>query len=138
MYEALELGSIPLIEKRRFSPYFEHVLGDHPLPSFERWTDATRFVDRYSREPAALDVLQRECLEWWATYKLQLTDWLREFIAGSLQGREQEVPFYTALPHAIWQMSELTRQHSFAALRRRAVRQLRRVVSERRFRSSST
>ena len=63
MYEALELGSIPLIETRRAYPYFEHVLGRHPLPSFERWSDATAFVERYARDPAALDALQRSCLD---------------------------------------------------------------------------
>ena len=136
MYEALELGSIPLIETRRAYPYFEHVLGRHPLPSFERWSDATAFVERYARDPAALDALQRSCLDWWADFKVGLSGRVRDFIASAPQDRQGEAAFHTALPHPIWQVAELVHQHSFAALRRRAVRQLRRVLFEQRFRSS--
>ena len=136
MYEALELGSIPLIETRRAYPYFEHLLGSHPLPSFHRWSDATAFVERYARDPAALDGLQQSCLAWWVDFKVGLSRRVREFIASAPQGRQEEAAFRTALPHPIWQVSELARQHSLAALRRRAVRQLRRIVFEQRFRSS--
>lgn len=136
MYEALELGSIPLIETRRAYPYFEYVLGSHPLPSFERWSDATAFVERYARDPAALDALQRSCLGWWADFKVGLSGRVRDFIASAPQDRQGEAAFHTALPHPIWQVAELAHQHSFAALRRRAVRQLRRVLFEQRFRSS--
>ncbi len=79
MYEALELGAIPLIE-RRGSPYFEHVLGSHPLPSFRRWSDATAFVERYAGDGAGLDALQRSCLEWWTEFKVGLSQRVRGFV----------------------------------------------------------
>ena len=112
MYEALELGSIPLIETRRAYPYFEHLLGSHPLPSFKRWSDATAFVERYARDPAELDALQRSCLDWWADFKVGLSRRVREFIASAPQDRQGEAAFHTALPHPIWQVAELARQHS--------------------------
>ena len=87
IYEALELGSIPLIETRRAYPYFEHVLGSHPLPTFERWGDATAFVERHARDPAALDALQRSCLDWWADFKVGLSRRVRDFIASAPQDR---------------------------------------------------
>ena len=136
MYEALELGSIPLIETRRTYPYFEQVLGRHPLPSFERWSDATAFVERYTHDPAGLDALQQSCVEWWTDFKVGLSRRAGEFIASTHQDCQGEAAFHSALPHPIWQFGELVHQHSFAALRRRSVRQLRRFVVEHRFRSA--
>ena len=137
IYEALELGSIPLIEIRRALPYFEHVLGSHPLPSFRRWSDATAFVERYAHDPAGLDAMQRSCLDWWAEFKVELSKRLRDFITGAPHNLPGEATFHTALPHPMWQFTELARQHSGPALRRRAVRQIRRILFEQRFRSSS-
>jgi hypothetical protein len=134
-YEALELGAIPLIEKRKSYPYFEHVLGDHPLPSFTRWTDARAFVDRLARDGAALDALQGHCLNWWADFKIQLSSRLREFLANAVEHPNREPSFCTSLPQPIWQGAELVRHHSVAALRRRVMRQLRRLAFERRFRT---
>ena len=135
IYEALELGSIPLLETRRTYPYYRHVLGDHPLPSFSRWRDAAAFVQRFIYEPAQLDALQRTCLDWWAGFKPQLSERVKAFIVGD-RPILQEAAFHTALPHPVWQIAELTHQHSLAALRRRAIRQIHRLWHERRFRSS--
>ena len=95
MYEALELGSIPLIETRRTYRYFEYVLGSHPLPSFERWGDATAFVERYARDPAELDALQRACLDWWADFKVGLSRRVRDFIVSA----PRDLPGRGRVPH---------------------------------------
>jgi hypothetical protein len=137
IYDALELGSIPIIEKRRFYPYFEHVLDEHPLPSFSRWTDAKHFVERLVRDGAALDALQTECLNWWAEFKTKLSDRLRVFVANALEHPDEESSLRISIPQPIWQIAELVRHHNIPALRRRVVRQLRRAAFEQRFRSST-
>lgn len=138
MYEALELGAIPLIETRRRYRYFEDILGSHPLPSFHRWRDATAFIERYNRDPAALDALQQSCLDWWVDFKVRLSSRSRNFIANAPQHSQGAAAFHTDLPHPIWQVAELIRHHSFGALQRRAIRQLHRLLLEQRIRSSSS
>jgi hypothetical protein len=85
-FEALELGAIPIVPRRRRADPFADHFGKHPLPSFMDWSEARGFVERLSRDSRGLDLLQDECLSWWEAEKDQLSDKLISFIAAGRRG----------------------------------------------------
>ena len=44
-YESLEMGCIPLLEKRKGLDYFTALLGPHPIPTFRSWTEARHYAE---------------------------------------------------------------------------------------------
>jgi hypothetical protein len=134
-YEALEVGSIPILEKRLFMDAHRNLHGDHPLPTFFRWKDAAEFMADLWRHPAELDALQRRCMAWWVEYKVRLTREIGEFLAG-LQDQiptpqTRYVAPYVHIPG--WAWFELARHHSPRAFMRRVQRQSRRLLASGRF-----
>lgn len=85
-YEALHLGAIPLLPRRRLSDPYRDVLGPHPLPTFEDWRSAARFAAKMLASPTDLDRLQTECLDWWEAYKPALQQRLTSFVAEGQSG----------------------------------------------------
>lgn len=85
-YEALELGTIPLLPSRRFSNAFEDVLGSHPLPMFPNWSQAAQFVREKIDNPTELDALQSLCQEWWESFQYSTSAELAEFIEDGRNG----------------------------------------------------
>lgn len=85
-YEALELGAIPILPKRKYADMYRDVLGQHPLPSFESWTSAADFARQSAQDKAGLNALQSECLSWWAGEKHKVSRQLGDFIASGLAG----------------------------------------------------
>ena len=128
VYEALEAGAIPIVERRLTLDYFHHLLGKHPLPTLGSWGEARRLIQRLTKQPQTLNELQRQCIEWWEQYKGHL----REQIALFIQDCSSQDPWLSAtsfwyrLP--FWRILELCRHHSLAAIRRRISRQLSRVI----------
>jgi hypothetical protein len=89
-YEALQLGAIPILPKRRYADAYRDVLGDHPLPDFESWAHAADYVRRFSQDKAGLDALQSECLDWWASEKEKVSRGLGDFIRAGLDGQHTD------------------------------------------------
>ncbi|HEY0794308.1 MAG TPA: hypothetical protein VGD64_00870, partial [Acidisarcina sp.] len=81
VYEALQVGAIPVLEKRRWMDAHRAVLGVHPLPTFFSWHDAAKAMAKWSREPETLDQLQQDCIDWWRDYKLRLSGEVQDFVA---------------------------------------------------------
>jgi hypothetical protein len=129
-FEALEVGAIPLLEKRWSMDVHKSLLGPHPLPTFSSWKQAADFVRQLIKQPEALDQLQAECLEWWSCYKCDLTRDVETFVERHWQkpptSEEEFVRWYGKLPG--WVFLEVLRHHSASALRRRMVRQARRLI----------
>jgi hypothetical protein len=69
LYEALEAGAIPLIERRLSMDYYLELLGDHPIPTFRSWSAAAHFCRGLLGDPANLDSLQSTIVAWWAAKK---------------------------------------------------------------------
>ena len=69
VYEALEAGSIPILEKRMTLDYFRDLLGPHPMPTFRSWDQAREMIRGMLRDASKIDALQNECIDWWASYK---------------------------------------------------------------------
>lgn len=136
IYEALECGAIPILEKRVGFDYFQHLLGDHPMPTFRSWSAAARFLAGICEDRAALDRLQSQCVEWWDRYKSQLTARIEEFLAAPA-GEEAGayIHWRRAIPGS--QAAELTRHHTVPALLRRIKVQSLRVLHEGKLRKTT-
>ena len=80
VYEALECGSIPIVEKRWTLDYFRNLLGDHPLPTVRSWPEARRMIGRMVDNPAQIDALQERCVSWWERYKREYSAQVGEFL----------------------------------------------------------
>jgi hypothetical protein len=79
VYEALECGAIPIVERRPGFDYFTYLLGKNPLPSVLNWEEAPSLVSRILKEDGGLS-LQTTCHEWWMNYKFTLASQIRSHI----------------------------------------------------------
>jgi hypothetical protein len=136
VYEALEAGSIPIVERRLTLDYYRKLLGDHPMPTVSNWREARSFIEKTIKQPEQLNAMQKECMQWWAGYKADYILKAGEFLAARGQSAEQASgPFLSAWGRSpFWQTTELARHHNFGALMKRIHTQLHRLVVERKFR----
>ena len=138
VYEALESGSIPIVEKRWSLDYFRDLLGDHPLPTVRSWPEAQRMLRRMVENPAQMDALQHRCVEWWERYKQEYSAEAGEFLrvrsADTKEWASSPISFAQKLPG--WNALELTRHHDLAALFRRANRQFSRLLRQGKLRAT--
>ena len=86
VYEALQLGTIPLLPVRKNIDVFRSMLGDHPLPSFPNWASAREFAQKMCLDSVGLDQLQAECVDWWEGFKPQLSKDVAAFIQAGQSG----------------------------------------------------
>ena len=131
VYESLEHGAIPIVEKRRSLDYFRELLGNHPMPTVRSWPEARGLITELLKTPAQMDTLQQNCLTWWHNYKKDYTLALGEFLASRSQAGPVE-PGTIMLPKYRtpgWQIRELLRHHDARAFGRRVDKQLRRLLS---------
>jgi hypothetical protein len=87
IYDALEVGAIPIVERRRWLDYFTALLGDHPLPTARSWPEAAEYVRRMLGDPHALGALQHEVLTWWTSTKRALAAAAQDDVAACLTDR---------------------------------------------------
>lgn len=71
VYEALEAGCIPIVERRPNFDYFEGLLGRYPFPSVYDWREAGSLIDHLQTH-GLVDALAASCGRWWYEYKLGL------------------------------------------------------------------
>ncbi len=136
VYEALESGAIPILEKRRTLDYFTHLFGKHPLPTFVSWPQAARFLGKIVKDAAALDALQAECMNWWLMYQQNLQLRIADHLTNP--------PNASTGPYVYWQRKlpaaqavELLRHHTFPALSRRVKLQFSRFLKEGKLRKTT-
>lgn len=124
VYEALECGSIPIVEKRWTLNYFNRLLGPHPLPAVRTWRAARALIHSFLHKAEALDRLQQQCTQWWREYKSKLRSSVLAFME-SCSAHEHALPaisFWQGLP--LWRIWELCRHLSLPAMARRLRHQL--------------
>ena len=70
LYEALEAGCIPIIERggNGLEDYFTTAFGAHPLPSIDNWGEAPALVSAIVCQNKTVK-LQSACMSWWNAYK---------------------------------------------------------------------
>jgi hypothetical protein len=130
VYEALESGSIPIVEKRLTLDYFRELLGDHPIPTVRSWAEARRMIAELLASPPQMDALQQRCIAWWHKYKQDYAAQAGQFLAArSADGGAGLGPVVSAKQHRFgWQILELLRHHDRRALARRVKRQIDRFI----------
>ena len=123
-YESLELGCIPLAERRPSLRYFDNLLGPNPVPTFLSWSDALRYAEAAFTDKPGLRRKQAEIGAWWTEKKATVKAHLQEVLSGP--SRSAELRRYAGLTrnkfavvHEPLRLAELVRHQSGASLRRR-------------------
>ncbi len=129
VYEALQSGSIPIVEKRPSLDYFKKLLGPHPLPTFTTWNEAGQFLHRIRGDHEAQDQLIAACSQWWSDFKKNLSTRIEQFVnLPAAHDVGSAVKWYRSIPGS--QAIELLRHHSGPAIRRRVQKQATRILKE--------
>jgi hypothetical protein len=135
VYEALECGSIPIVEKRLTMDYFRTLFGDHPIPTVRCWKEGRHLIDSLLGDPHGLNVLQDKCMDWWKNYKKEYSASVGHFLAGRSTVVPQIEPAVSSryrMP--FWQPIELLRHHNARAAIKRIRRQATRLLQNGRLR----
>jgi hypothetical protein len=72
LYEALEAGSIPIIENP--FKFFDDFLPNNPLPSVNSWEDSSIIIKKYLENKKELEVLGNKIQDWWIHHKENLKE----------------------------------------------------------------
>jgi len=83
VYEALEAGCIPIVERRPGFDYFTTLLGPHPMPTILNWPEAAELVSRL-KTSQGLETLRSACAAWWAAAKPKLAEGVQAFVKQKL------------------------------------------------------
>lgn len=78
IYDALEVGAIPVIVRRPRFDYFTLLLGHHPLPTLRSWDQAASLVANLLSDRPALAALQQQVVAWWTATKHALAGAVRD------------------------------------------------------------
>ncbi len=130
VYEALEQGAIPIVERRSTLDYYKALLGNnHPLPTVKSWREARSLIASLIKKPAKIEDLQQTCVSWWSEYKVALSNEIGEFLEGRLDDNsfEDRTFFAPRAQSRWWRLVELTRHHNVRAMSRRICLQTRRL-----------
>ena len=135
VYEALQTGSIPLLERTPVMDAHRLLLGEHPLPTFSNWDDACVFMEQLRESPTELDALQERCILWWLQYKRSLSAEVGSFVTRL---EDNPATRFTSFVHPYsrlpgWRMFELARHHTTRALLRRLERHAVRLLDSGKF-----
>lgn len=120
LYEALESGAIPIVERRPTLDYFAKLLGPNPIMGAWSWAAARDKIRLLAADPPRLNQLQREILSWWDMHKQTIKNSISQFVADhadSASGNASAVKWVYNLP--CWQLVELARHQSGPAMIRR-------------------
>ena len=133
VYESLEMGCIPIVERRRWMPYFDNLIPGHPLPTFSSWRGARQFVEAVSKDKSTLTAYQQSIATWWQTYKLELRDEVASFVSSGLEGVFRSSLRHwqcrKGVNHQVWRAVELLKHASHASLQERIGITTRRTIS---------
>jgi hypothetical protein len=134
IYESLEMGCIPIIERRRWMPYYDRLMPGHPLPSFSTWRKARQFVEALSNDRSRMIAYQQEIAEWWQKYKVELRKDVTSFVSLGLKGAfrsslSQDWRYRKGIDHQVWRLIELLKHASHASLQERIGITTRRMIA---------
>ena len=72
LYEALEAGSIPIIEE---SDCWNKILGEHPLLQTDpEWKKAKTYIESFLGNKEFLELYQKKIKNWWELHKMELKE----------------------------------------------------------------
>jgi hypothetical protein len=132
LYEALEMGCIPIVETRSWMPYYDRLMPGHPLPTFSSWRKARCFAESILKNEHSLIESQSTIAQWWVEYKENLRHELTSFVSAGFEGAFQSSLMVNwdplgGVPYQLRRILELLRHGSRASLEERmgiTIRQL--------------
>jgi hypothetical protein len=129
LYEALECGSIPIVERRWTMDYFRTLFGEHPIPTVGSWREGRSLIHSLLSAPQDLNALQNKCMDWWNNYKREYSASVGKFLAERSTTVPKPEPAVSSLYRMpFWQPIELLRHHNARAAMKRVRRQISRVL----------
>jgi hypothetical protein len=129
LYEALECGAIPIVERRPTLDYFTRLLGPNPIIQVRSWEDARDKIRSLAADPPRLNQLQQLISGWWDLHKLSVKNRISRFVTSRVNGTSSNVRAVKwAYNLPFWQMIELARHHSGPAMMRRFSIQATRLI----------
>jgi hypothetical protein len=96
VYEALEAGCIPIVERRPSYDYFRIFLGDHPMVTVDDWGTAPQAIADLQSDPARLEARRAACADWWRQIKRDLVLRARDHCVTAFAGTLAGVPAQTS------------------------------------------
>lgn len=79
IWEALECGAVPIVDARSLreetNGFWNVVLGDHPLPMIEDWSDLPEMANAILSD---YNLISRRCQYWWRGYKIKFRESLAQ------------------------------------------------------------
>jgi hypothetical protein len=126
LYEALDCGAIPIVERRPWLDYFTDLFGPHPLPSVNNWTQARSLVNSLVSDPVRLKDKQVEIQNWWRHTEAQFSNQI-ESALSSATGRNDRINFASGVPARLRGFCEMLKHHNGPALLARSQLTLRRL-----------
>ena len=88
VYEALEAGCIPIVERRPGFDYFSSLLGPHPMPTVSDWEEAASMVRILMAQDRA-ETLRAACHAWWRGYMASLDRRIAALLASQRETAAQ-------------------------------------------------
>jgi hypothetical protein len=124
LYESLESGCIPLVERRLTMDYYTNLLGPNPIPVVHDWREARDYIRAAVADKAFLLRLQGEIRRWWDARKAAVRDEVRSIITGpsyqaDLQRYGELLRNRSPLLFGGLRVVELLRHQNGSSLRRR-------------------
>jgi len=123
VYESLEMGCIPIVERRRWMAYFDRLMPGHPLPTFSSWRKARKFVEDAAKDKSTLIAYQQSISRWWHGYKMGLRNEVVSFVSLGLEGAFRSSlrnwQCRKGVNHEVWRVVELLKHASYASLQER-------------------
>jgi hypothetical protein len=134
IYESLEMGCIPIVERRRWMPYYDCLMPGHPLPTFSSWRKARQFVETVSGDQTRMIAYQQDIAQWWRKYKVQLRKDVNSFVSLGLEGSfrsslSRHWHCRKGFNHQLWRLGELSKHASRASLQERIGITTRRMIA---------
>ena len=73
LYEALQCGCIPIVENAY--NYYERLFPDNPFIKVDKWAEALPIIKSWGSDQVKKK--QKECKEWWNSYKIELQETIK-------------------------------------------------------------
>jgi hypothetical protein len=130
VYEALECGAVPIVERRPWLDYFTDLFGPHPLLSVNNWKEARAVINSLRSDPVRLRDRQIEIQEWWRQMEERVSFRVTSVI-NSTAGQNTRMNFGSRVPSRLRGMCEMLKHHNGAALMARSVLTVKRLCGQR-------
>ena len=76
VYEALQCGCIPIVEDAY--KYYDRLFPDNPFIKVDKWADAKPIIKGWEKDQ--IKKKQKECKNWWNSYKSDLQELIKNKI----------------------------------------------------------